>query len=220
MDIVCKHRIFCYDYFVDLLLLSAWVWRAPRATATSTLCRLVASYHAALGRPWRRGQQCASERLFFANGFRVKDRLMAVMVCIKNEWRTRSGWLLFSLLPSNRYQLFYCWSLFWFMLSIVTLIIFYWLWYWMFFNISYIITLITILIMIKLSILSIMMNCLIRFVIITLTGLLNICWSYIDYASNVIKYVSSFHDSRIDYDHDYNWSFIVRFILSILLICF
>ena len=44
-----------------------------------------------------------------------------------------------------------------------------------FFNISYIITLITILIMIKLSILSIMMNCLIRFVIITLTGLLNIC---------------------------------------------
>ena len=64
-------------------------------------------FHAALGRPWRRGQQCASERLFFANGFRVKDRLMAVMVCIKNEWRTRSGWFLFSLLPSNRYQLFY-----------------------------------------------------------------------------------------------------------------
>ena len=52
----------------------------------------------------------------------------------------------------------FCWSLFCFMLSIVTLIIFYWLWYWMFFNISYIITLITILIMIKLSILSIMMN--------------------------------------------------------------
>ena len=69
MDIVSKTRKIYDDYFVDGLWFSAWVLRARRATAMSTLRRLVVSYHAAIGRPWRRGQQCASKRPFLRTGF-------------------------------------------------------------------------------------------------------------------------------------------------------